>query len=197
MSFDTMPWKIRYAFSGFILALVLSSPVEYGRLVDSNSSILEKAAIVSAWIFTLYAFRLVLQRRVWAGRIFAITTGLSMVFLRLNVDWMHMEGFVATSLFAFATVLRFISLLLLASGRRDGWFVEAQSASPQKTGRRAQAGVKPPMLILQAAIGILLGLGMMSLAGQVRWPDAQLVGACLLGAGALLSGILIWRCSER
>ena len=48
-----MPWKIRYAFSGFIFALVLSSPVEYRRLVDSNSSNLEKAAIVSAWIFAL------------------------------------------------------------------------------------------------------------------------------------------------
>lgn len=192
-----MPWKIRYAFSGFIFALVLSSPAEYRRLVDSNSSILEKTAIVSAWIFTLYAFRLVLQRRVWAGRIFAVTTGLSMVFLRLNVDWLHREGFVAMSLFAFATVLRFISLLLLALGRRDGWFVEAQSTSSQKTGRRAQAGLKPPMPILQAAIGILLGLGMMSLAGQVRWPNAQLVGACLLGAGALLSGILMWRCRER
>jgi hypothetical protein len=192
-----MPWKIRCAFSGFIFSLVFSSPIEYRRLVDSDSSILEKVAIICIWIFTLYALSLVQRRRIWAGRLFAITTGLSMVFLRMNVDWLHKEGFGATSLLAFATVLRFISLSLLVWGKHDGWFVELRPATSQKTARCGRVKTKPRMPALQAVIGVLLGLGVMSIAGQSHWPNAHLVGASFLAVAAILFGVFIWRYRKR
>lgn len=188
-----MSWKIRCVFYGYALALLCSSRVEYSRIIDSGSSIFEKIIIVCAWLSTLYAIWLLHRRSIWAGRILAVVTGLSMLFLRLNVDWLHKEGFWSTSLIAFATLLRFISLLLLVSERHDGWFVADQLATSPTSAPGAPAKVKPPMPVLQAIIGILLGLGMMSVTGQVRWLDAQPVGTILLVLAAILSGVFIWR----
>jgi hypothetical protein len=189
--------KIYCAFSGFVLALLCSSSVEYNRFVDSGSSIFEKIIILCAWIFTLYAIWLLLRRNVWAGRILAIITGLSMLFLRLNVSWLHEEGFWSTSLFAFATLLRFISLLLIVRARHDGWFGTSQLATSPTSVSGAPTKIKPPMPALQAATGILLGLGMMSITGQTRWPNAQLIGASLLAVAAILLGVFIWRYRKR
>jgi hypothetical protein len=191
-------WKIRCAFLGFISALLCSSRVEYERIVDPVSSIPEKIIILCTWILTICAIWLLHRRNVWAGRILAITTGLSILFLRLNVEWLHNEGFWSTSLFALATLLRFISLLLLARARHDGWFVNtSQLAISPTAAQRARTKIKPPMPVLQAVIGILLGLGVMSVSGQTHWPNARVVGAGLLAVAAILSGVFVWRYRKR
>src|ERR1700754_160076 len=98
-----MPFKIFFAFSGFVMAFLCSSLIDY-RFIESNSSGVGRLIVFYLWASTPIALWLLLRRNLWAGYILAVVTGTSMVFLRLNIDWLHKEGFLATFLVSLATV---------------------------------------------------------------------------------------------
>ncbi|CAB3751560.1 hypothetical protein LMG29542_01496 [Paraburkholderia humisilvae] len=188
-----MPRTAYLAFAGFFLALVCASPVEYSRLIDSDCRLIERVTLVCAWLFTPCALWLIVRRNFWSGRILAVVTALSMVFLRTNAEWLREQGIGSALLFSSATVLRFISLLLLTSAKRRGWFILPQSAFESKTAGK----VKPPMPVLQAAIGILLGAGMMLSADERHSLNVRLVGAGLMTVAFVLLGVFVKRYRQR
>ncbi|HEY3596191.1 MAG TPA: hypothetical protein VGL08_01555 [Paraburkholderia sp.] len=193
----TTPWTVRLACSGFILAFICAFNVEHSRLTETNTSFFEQTLIASSWIASPFAMWLIIRQNVWAGHIWALITGASMVFLRLNVDWLHREGFVATALFSLATLLRFISLLLLARAKRQGWFGPVQSSGGSALAQVNRTYVKAPLPALQAVIGVLLGSGAVLLVAQTPWRNSQLIGSVCVFIGVVLFGIIVWHFTKR
>jgi hypothetical protein len=179
-----MPWMIRGAMAALGAALVCGLPVEYVRLASANGTLLEKVSICALWPCGLAVPWLCCKRSVWAGRLLALLVGLSMAFLRTNAGWLQQEGFVAVCLFSLATLLRFVSLILLILAKRRGWF-------PNETQASRAARKSPPVPVLQAFAGIALGLGLMALAGAFEYEYAGVAGGVSVAVGLFLTALVI------
>jgi hypothetical protein len=192
-----MSRQLRFAFCGYVLALFCSVPIESYYLERTDGPILDRLIILCVWAGTACGLWLLVRRNIRAADLLAITTGFSMVFFHRNVGSLHKAGFIATLLLSIATIIRFISWLAIRSAKHDEWFSMSLSAIHMASAESTRIKGRPPMPVLQAAIGLLLGLGAMSVAGHVRWPNALLIGTGCLAAGAVLLGIFVWHYRKR
>ena len=179
-----MPRLVWNALALFLTGLGLAVCIEGVRLAQVGVSA-EAVLIVGTWLASTAAVQVCRERRFAGCYLVAIVCAESMLWFRFHTGWLQAEGLAFVLAFFLATLLRFVSLILLAQPRCKAWL--KRSETPPKAIQRKS------LRKLQLTCGLLLGLALTSFTPQSPWGGSFRLGTVSAIAGLILLVVVVIR----
>ncbi len=185
MNSDRIPDGVRFALCLFAVALAPAAIVECSRLAQIAVRGVEATLIVLTWSASAVAIWGCTRRNFWGCFLVALVTAESILWFRYRGVWLRQESLAMPLMFAFATVLRFVSLIVLAQPRSKAWFKRSvlPSHAPQARAKNR----------LQVACELCLGLSLTSFTPQSPWGGSYRIGIASGVVGAVLLVVIVIR----
>jgi hypothetical protein len=179
------PISIRAALVSFSLAFLCEAYVEWLKLVDPKTTIIGYTAICIGVIANLLAVYFCYSGRRWARDLLILIAATTLVWTKVNLEWLKAAGLLPAMLIVLTAFLRFAAVIALRRPASNQWF----DANGSGSGLWGFRPVDKPIdtrrvMALKAGGGITLALALLSFV-----PGTPLSGMYWLGSSALVACI--------
>ncbi|WP_153136589.1 hypothetical protein [Paraburkholderia agricolaris] len=183
--FVKTPISIKAALVSFSLAFLCETYVEWLKLLDPKTTIIGYTAICVSVIANLLAVYFCHSGRRWARDLLILIAATTLVWTKVNLEWLKAAGPLPAALITLTAFLRFGAVIALRRPASNQWF-DANGSGSRLWGFRP---VDKPIdtrrvMALKAGGGITLAIALLSFV-----PGTPLSGMYWLGSFALVACI--------
>jgi hypothetical protein len=179
------PISISAALVSFSLAFLCEAYVEWLKLVDPKTTIVGYIAICISVIANLLAVYFCHSGRRWARDLLVLIAATTLVWTKVNLEWLKAAGPLPAALIVLTGFLRFGAVIALRRPASNQWFDTNGSGSGLWGFRPVDKPVDTRrVMALEAGGGVTLAIALLSFV-----PGTPFSGMYWLGSSALVACI--------